>query len=77
MEVNLTKLRDEIQKDWSKIFGLDYFAFFIKDGRVFGTKFWSNRGDTENVELKVASKYEITIESCYLQIYKLLSEKPS
>lgn len=79
MNINLTLLRDEMIKGWKQEFGPTYFNFFIDRGHIIGVKHWGslqnikNNGDLENVELRIASKYEITINDCWYRVHAVMS----
>lgn len=70
--INLSELNGEINKGWKREFGDRYKSFFLDKGHVIGVKQISNRGDYENVTLRIASKYEIIIKDSYLRVFSLL-----
>lgn len=72
---DLEILREEIRENWQQEFGgKDYFDIFLDGKYVFGVRYWSNKGDTENIELRHATKYEISIEDIYRKLAALLMQ---
>ncbi|MEK7112448.1 MAG: hypothetical protein AAB875_03910 [Patescibacteria group bacterium] len=73
--INLTELKNEILESWRREFGLEYLYFFLDRGKVMGYKYWSNRGDADEFELRIANKYEITIFDCYVRVRGVITSK--
>lgn len=62
--------------EWKREFrGNDYFNIFLDKNYLFGVKYWSNRGDREEIELRHATKYEILIEDTYRKFVALLMQR--
>ncbi len=71
--IDITFFRQEMQRNWRKEFPNDrFFDFFLDGPRLFGVRVWNNRNETENIELRNATKYEILVEDTYRKFTNLL-----
>jgi hypothetical protein len=74
--MNLDELRNEMRESWKKEFaGKDYLHFYLDKGHLFATRYFSRRGDIEEIELRIGTKYEIVIEDTWVKLTALLRER--
>lgn len=69
--INLTLLKDQIIQSWKEQYK-QYFSFLIDKGHLVGVKALRD-GSLDKEEIRIATKYEITIFDCWNRAHAVLS----